>query len=110
FSGGVFYFNTEPYNFLTFTRKNVYFKRKSYIRIHIPMFSENTSPPISLREEIRRREETEEKRRGMNIELRQITEQEKKLHTALDEGEKLHSFQIITIIDNALDHINDILK
>lgn len=83
---------------------------KLYIRIQISMLSDNTSPPISLREEIRRREETEEKRRGMNIELRQITEQEKKLHSALDEGKKIRSFQIINIIDGALDHINDILK
>ena len=74
------------------------------------MSSSGISPPISIREELRRREEDEDKRRRVNIELRLILQQEKELHTALDEGRRLDSFQIINIIDNALDRIGYILR
>ena len=73
------------------------------------MLSNDTSPSLSIREELKKREESEDKRRRVNIELRLITQKEKELHTAIDEGRRLDCFQIINIIDNALDHINLIL-
>lgn len=74
------------------------------------MSPENTSPPISIREELRRRTKTEENRGKMNMELRQIEQQEKELRIAVNEGKKTYSFRVINIIEHALEYIGCIME